>query len=87
MKSYRVPESNCTSCGERLDAAGTMCEGTPAPKPGDITICVVCGQVMQFTDTLGFQGVDDPTKIPGIHPDDLRQIRRAQEAVAHAKGN
>jgi hypothetical protein len=54
------------------------------PKPGDITICIVCGQAMMFTSGFAVEAVD-PDAIPDIHPDDLRAIKLAQRAVQHAK--
>lgn len=50
-QSRRVPESSCTRCGDKLDAA-TCVGDDEGPTPGDITICATCGHVMAFADDL-----------------------------------
>jgi len=85
MTAHRLPESECPSCGYRVDAASGI-STDEAPKPGDVTLCMKCGQVMQFTATLGVRGVQ-PASIPGIDRATMRNIRRAQRAIAILKGN
>jgi hypothetical protein len=44
MKPHRTTARDCPSCGYRVDAA-TPVDGNPqAPKPGDIMMCMVCGE-------------------------------------------
>lgn len=86
--THRLRESKCPACGSRLDAAsGLRGTAVPKPKPGDITLCIDCGQVMEFTATLGLRAIKDPARIPDISADNLRDIRRAQGAIATMKGN
>lgn len=76
-----MPACKCPACGTFLDAATGICEGTPLPRPGDVTVCIECTAVMIYTTSLGLEAVDDPAAIPGIHPDDLADIRKAQAAI------
>lgn len=80
----KMPDHSCPACGERHDAASVICSPRPMPQPGDITICIACGQAMMFTTGYGVEAVD-PDTIPDIHPDDLRAIKSAQQAVQRAK--
>jgi len=54
----RTLKTKCTNCQLELDGAThpTMDIG---PKPGDISVCVYCGHVMAFTDTLGLRDLTD----------------------------
>lgn len=49
-KDYRTPESRCPKCDYKLDGAtlalGTIC----APKPGDVSVCLNCGQLLVYHD-------------------------------------
>lgn len=53
MKVNRVPLQQCPWCAARLDAVsgpdGLM------PRPGDLTICLYCGGVSEFTENLELQ--------------------------------
>ena len=49
------PAAGCPGCGRRLDACvpapgtGTPCQ---QPKPGDVTVCLRCGQALIFDADL-----------------------------------
>ena len=48
--------SYCTSCKKILD--GTTCVNDEVkPNPGDITICMYCGNVMAFDDDLSLRNL------------------------------
>ena len=55
-----VPESVCTKCGFKPDAASAVNETGKqvAPTPGDATLCATCGHAMVFDDNLMLR---DPT--------------------------
>lgn len=44
-------ESICPKCGKVLDAATSIEEGA-IPSPGDITICMYCGELLRFDENL-----------------------------------
>lgn len=77
MFSGRVRGSNCPSCSKFLDGAtGTDNKSTP-PKPGDLTICVYCVEVLQYGSTLElskFNFESDP-ELPEETKVKLRQVR------------
>ena len=51
--------SDCLSCGKHLDACSGVETGGRTPSPGDITICLYCGHLMAFSDTLGLRDLTD----------------------------
>ena len=42
-----VADGPCPACGKQLDA-DTPVSGGPEPDPGDVSICVGCGAVLQY---------------------------------------
>ena len=55
-----VPESRCTKCGFKADAASSVNDAgkKQTPTPGDATLCATCGHAMIFDDNLMLR---DPT--------------------------
>ena len=50
MKTYPTnSQSKCPNCGGDGDAA-SGCDG--APRPGDVSICLFCGHICEFTSEL-----------------------------------
>lgn len=48
----------CPACGYRSDSSTSI--GTQAvPKPGDITLCIKCGEMNRFTQSLQLEPVPD----------------------------
>ena len=47
MRESRVPESPCPHCGKKLDAAADPL-GTATPSPGDLTLCLDCGEMSEI---------------------------------------
>jgi hypothetical protein len=58
-KSRRMPESKCTGCGKLNDAATPIDEEAAMPNPGDVTVCLHCGNVMAFADDLSLRDLTD----------------------------
>jgi hypothetical protein len=53
-----VPESTCPECGyisDRVTAIGDA----PAPKPGDLSLCIKCACLAAFTDDLTLRPAND----------------------------
>lgn len=47
IADHRVRGSRCPQCGALMDGA-TGLTGDRAPRPGDISICVYCQEILQF---------------------------------------
>jgi hypothetical protein len=52
-KGALLPEVFCPECGIKLDAAGST-EGDDGvrPNPGDLAVCINCGEIMAYTETM-----------------------------------
>lgn len=75
MRQTRLPASQCPYCETKLDAA-TDLETVVMPKPGDISICIKCAQLLIFTDDLTLR-----KPIPADEIVITDQIRLYQQAV------
>ena len=77
LRDTRTAECRCPWCGHKLDAAMAGDPATPdaVPKPGDVSVCISCAQILVFTDELTLRA-----SMPGeieITP----ALRRVQQAV------
>jgi hypothetical protein len=51
-ETHSMPEQHCVCCGSPLDAATEITAMQGAPKPGDVSMCINCGEVMEFDKDL-----------------------------------
>lgn len=54
LEDHSIPACECPECKNVLDTAASTLPGK-TPKPGDITICIYCYNVMEFGDDLQLQ--------------------------------
>jgi len=67
-KSVRVPGATCLNCGKVTDGATAVgVEGVVLPSPGDLTVCLYCGHLMAFDETLQFRELteDEMVEVAG----------------------
>lgn len=50
LVTTRHATSNCPTCGAGFDAASAVDGEDVAPKPGDISVCLYCGEWLMFDD-------------------------------------
>lgn len=78
-----LPLCPCPKCGSPNDAATACDETDPSgqirPRPTDLTVCIGCATVLQFTEDMTLQEVD----IDQINADDDTkfQVRRLQQMI------
>lgn len=58
MEATKLPGCVCTNCGKLVDGASSF-ETDRSPRPGDATICVYCGHLMVFDDTMKLRELND----------------------------
>ena len=46
-----LPQSKCPTCGYEMDSA-TGTTHDEDPRPGDLTVCLNCGEMLQFNDIM-----------------------------------
>jgi len=51
MTNKLKKETYCPRCDNKLDGFTEMKEGT-TPKSGDVTVCLYCSAVLEFTDDM-----------------------------------
>jgi hypothetical protein len=78
-----LPEQRCSRCGYRMDAT-TSAFGEHKPKPGDVSLCMACGGVSVFTETLHMRA-PTPEELDNINKNP--QVLAAQMAIAHIVGD
>ena len=58
--SVRTSSNTCLFCHKESDAATVVAvEGAVHPEPGDVTICMYCGHIMAFNESLQFRELND----------------------------
>ena len=55
-----MPASTCPTCGYVMDDATCVTDASKRPKPGDVSVCMRCGEILAFSGTLNLSiaGVD-----------------------------
>ena len=71
-----VPPSPCPHCHKVMDAA-THEDRVVRPKPGDISICIYCAGVAQFSPELALVAFseDEMRHLPGATRADIREAQ------------
>ncbi len=79
---WEMPKSACPGCGYKVDHCSRPEQGVPLrkPKPGDLSLCLNCGQVNKFDAKMELvesevEDMDDLT------PQQFVLIRRAQKHI------
>ena len=75
-------ETSCPKCGKILDAATGM--GDYSPKPGDVTVCIGCEGVLQYTEDFHLQPIPDQVWAE-MDVDEKADIQHAIEAARKMK--
>jgi hypothetical protein len=84
-KETRMPACKCPGCGYDLDAATNLL-GVGAPTPGDITICLMCGRLMKFTDALLLRELTGPELIEALQDERVARIEAARQITMAVRG-
>jgi hypothetical protein len=89
----KVVPSKCTNCGKMLDGATSSDADETSPEPGNITICLYCGELMRYENdlTLGkltdadmYEIAGDPLvlkmqQLRGLYLEEKKQKKRKQK--------
>jgi len=80
LRTYAVPEHRCIRCHKFLDVATGSEPDQRCPKPGDLTICLFCGEVYQFRLDLTLENLSDE-RVSEIDEETGGQIKKARKIV------
>jgi hypothetical protein len=83
----RIEKQKCPHCGYLLDEADGLTDPKAKPSPGDITLCVNCGEVCVFDDDMKLRvpTIDEYIKI-GRDPN-MTRAREAWKAMDEERRN
>lgn len=79
MTTTRHAAVPCPVCDHKIDAM-TGVDHDAAPKAGDFTVCIYCGNVLRITDGLGLR-IATTDEIASATPETRRIIKAAQFAI------
>ncbi len=51
----QLPHETCPACGYKFDCATCISDGKHNAKPGDLTLCLCCGELFVFDNALRIQ--------------------------------
>lgn len=54
---YQIAPDKCPHCGHLVDGMTAVEKGASAPKPGDIGMCIACGEFMVVSVTKRFRAM------------------------------
>lgn len=80
-ESTQVPLSHCWNCGEPID----MTTGPTTPKPGDLSICGVCGELSLFTEDMHLRTLTLDEYLTCAKDRDVRRLRQAIAKIREAE--
>ena len=83
MNSTDTPRNLCPACGYLIDAASALA-GRGAPRPGDVSMCLSCGEVLMFDDAL--RSVVPPPWWLGGMPPRVRLTVTQMQTLIRARG-
>lgn len=78
LEIHRVPLAQCPHCGHRLNAA--QFGEQQRPRPGDLAVCIGCGEAVQFGPRLKLRRV--PLRVLALLlPDEKEDLIKVQSHV------
>jgi len=76
-RTHHTEPSPCPKCGKMMDAAtalGTVDGRAPEPRPGDVSLCAYCGEILCFDGDVRLQCAKDED-LASFHPTDVAKLR------------
>lgn len=78
-----IPKVKCPVCDYEPDAASAVDGSNHRPKPGDLTLCLKCGEIMQFGEKMRLESasIDNLLTLRKESPKQWQMMVRAQKLI------
>ena len=80
MNEHSTPHFVCPTCHYRMDSSTNVSQNHRAPIPGDIGVCLKCGEVLVFGPDLVQRPANLDDLLP-LHPREKLLLERAQKLI------
>lgn len=70
--TYDTPECRCPACGRKLEAVTSVGHGHK-PKPGDLSVCLYCDCLLQFSGDLTIRALS-AEEVSALPPEEERAL-------------
>lgn len=84
MATRRMPQSNCPACGKAFTAT-TNAVGDASPRAGDWTMCIDCGEMLAFDETLKPRALTEDEQREAAADPRIRKLQHAHRVMKHLK--
>jgi hypothetical protein len=85
MATRSMPECNCPLCGKQFDAATNATDANNDPKPGDWTMCLGCGVMMAFDETLKPRALTEDEQREAEADPRIRKMQHVHRVMQHLR--
>lgn len=79
MSTHRMKMQLCPICGYELDAHSGL-DGADKPDKDDFSICMKCGEIMQFNEDLTLRATTNEA-FQELAPKQQEDLKRAQHLI------
>lgn len=77
----KMPESICGFCGHRFNASTGVEAEAAIPHPGDVSICIECGEIHIFGEDMKPRALTDTERVEiQLYFPDWPGLKRASDA-------
>lgn len=82
--THKMHKQHCCACNKLIDAATSADGDSEPPGPGDITICVYCGEVLEYQDNMDIAKLSEKS-FASIPDGTQRYLRELQANIRSLK--
>ena len=80
MRTEKIQSCNCPNCNVPLDAVTDPSEQNKLPSPGDVTLCLYCDELLEFTDDMMLQPINIKELAPEVQDAVVMMLIEVQAA-------
>lgn len=80
FESQKVPETRCPHCGASVSGAASIADGSPAPAPGCLSVCIECHGLAEWTTRMTLA----PLTEANLSPEERRNVELTRAHLRRA---